>query len=116
MGLAASSARIYMLVARKSDLEFMLQMLNQRRMLLANTMLSLQNQFGMTKPGGSEAEQANVKSFEQILGSLQQIDKMLELQVNRINIQHQAVQTEIESVNKVVSKNIEMSFGLMGKA
>jgi hypothetical protein len=116
MGLAASSARLYMLVARKSDLEFMLQMLNQRRMLLANMMLTLQNQFGMTQGGGSEPENANVKRFEQMLGGLQQIDKMLEMQANRVNIQHEAVQKEIESVNKVISKNIEMSFGLMSNA
>ena len=35
MGLAASQARLLMLVARKSDIEFQIQLINQRRTALA---------------------------------------------------------------------------------
>jgi len=35
MGLAASQARLLMLTARKSDLEFQIQIINQRRTVLA---------------------------------------------------------------------------------
>ncbi len=35
MGLAASQARLLMLTARKSDLEFQIQLINQRRTVLA---------------------------------------------------------------------------------
>ncbi|MEB3246131.1 MAG: hypothetical protein VKJ06_09130 [Vampirovibrionales bacterium] len=102
-----------MLVARKSDLEFQLQMINQRRMMLANIMTQVMNQFQMLQGGGAEPGNANVQMFEARLQQFQQLDKMLELMAQRIDIQHKAVQTEYESVKKVVDKNIEMSFGLM---
>ena len=46
--------------------------------------------------------------------ALQQQDKALELQANRINTQHEAVQTELDVVQKVIAKNIQSSFKLMG--
>jgi len=34
--------------------------------------------------------------------------------MKRLEVQHKAVQTEIESVQKVLQKNIETSFKIMG--
>ena len=45
MGLAASQARLLMIVARKSDLEFQIQVINQRRMTLASQAAELCRQF-----------------------------------------------------------------------
>lgn len=109
MGFAASSARLYMLVARKSDLEFQLQMINQSRMRLSNVMMRL-----FLLNGNLEPDSPEVRSREPILQAVQQQDKILEVMVHRIEKQHEAVTTEIESVRKVISKNIEMSFKLMG--
>lgn len=44
MGLAASQCRLLMIVARKSDLEFQIQCINQRRMTLAQQATNLSRQ------------------------------------------------------------------------
>ena len=41
---------------------------------------------------------------------LQAQDKNLELRLSQLNTEHNAIQTEMEAVNKVLSKNIETSF------
>ena len=48
------------------------------------------------------------------ISSIQERDKQMEMESKRIDTQHQAIQTEIDSVSKVISKNIESSFKLMG--
>lgn len=45
MGLAASQARLLMLTARKSDLEFSVQIINQRRTALAEQAVQLLRQY-----------------------------------------------------------------------
>ena len=45
MGLAASQARLLMIVARKSDIEFQIQCINQRRIILANAASNLTRQY-----------------------------------------------------------------------
>lgn len=114
MGFAASSARLYMLVARKSDLEFQMQMLSQSRMRLANVMdkLYMRNMRSVNL----DPENPEVRAIETELAMIQQRDKYLEILMNRIQSQHQAVETELESVRKVISKNIQSSFGLFAKA
>ena len=107
MGLGASQGRLMMLTARKSDLELQLQFINQARMQIANVMIALFPPNADTDPGRVQAQQS-------VMASVQAQDKMLEMHANRINTQHEAVQTEIEAVRKVISKNIESSFKLMG--
>ena len=41
---------------------------------------------------------------------LQAQDKNLELRLSQLNTEHSAIQTEMEAVNKVISKNIDTSF------
>lgn len=111
MGLGASQARLLMLTARKSDLELRIQFINQARLQLANQVSALftqQMQPNLT-PGSA---QANAITAAQ--GDLQARDKQFEILSKQMDTQHQAVQTEIESVQKVISKNIEMSFKMMG--
>lgn len=45
MGLASSQCRLLLIVARKSDLEFQIQLINQRRMGLAYQAANLSRQF-----------------------------------------------------------------------
>jgi hypothetical protein len=111
MGLGASQARLLMLTARKSDLELQIQFINQARMQLANMTSALfmrQTQPDLN-PGSPEAQRITAATSD-----LQAKDKRFELMSKQLDTQHQAVQTEIESVSKVISKNIEMSFKLMG--
>lgn len=112
MGLGASQARLLMLTARKSDLELRIQFINQARMQLANQqglLFSQQMQQPNLTPGSPQAQMITAQQ-----GDLQRRDKQLELLSKQMDTQHQAVQTEIDSVQKVISKNIEMSFKLMG--
>lgn len=108
MGLAASQARLFMLVARKSDLELQLQFINQARMQIANMMLSL-----FTQNGNLDPETTYAKQLQGRIAAIQQWDKMLELHAQRIDTQHKTCETEIEAVKKVMDKNIAMSFKLM---
>lgn len=109
MGFAASSARLYMLIARKSDLEFQLQMINQARLRLTNVLDKIYASAANLDPENPWMQKQDI-----LLERIQQQDKRLELMANRINLQHQAIETEIGAVNKVISQNISSSFKLMG--
>jgi hypothetical protein len=109
MGLGASQARLLMLTARKSNLELNLQFINQARMQLSNMVSGLFNQQSNLEPDSSQAQKLNAQ-----ISSIQQRDKQLEMESKRIDTQHQAVQTELDAVSKVISKNIESTFKLMG--
>ncbi len=105
MGFAASQARLMMLTARKSDLELMGQFINQARMQLANISGSL---FSIS--ANLEPESPQMLALNARIASMQAMDKALELQLRRVDTQRDAVQTEVEAVRKVISKNIAMSF------
>jgi hypothetical protein len=97
------------LLARKSDLQLEEQFISQHRMYLANQVSGLFNQQAQLDPESKAA-----KILEGRIQHLQAVDKRLEMQMNRIKSQHDAVAQEAESARKVISKNIQTSFGLMG--
>ncbi|OGI17542.1 MAG: hypothetical protein A2255_07270 [Candidatus Melainabacteria bacterium RIFOXYA2_FULL_32_9] len=101
MGLVASQARILMLTSRKSDLEFAMQQISQRRMMLAQATMSL----AQTQMAAGPEAQEDPRS-----AMLQQVDKMLEMQSLQFQTLHKTVSTELESVQKIIDKNIERSF------
>ncbi|MDX2085827.1 MAG: hypothetical protein SFZ03_10625 [Candidatus Melainabacteria bacterium] len=105
MGLAASQGRFLMLTARKSDLELNGQQINQSRMQIANITNELFNIASMLDPDSNEAVQLQLR-----ISALQSVDKSLELQLRRVDTQHEALQTEIDAVKKVIGKNIDLSF------
>lgn len=105
MGFAASQARYLVLTARKSDLELQGQFVNQARMSLANTMGAL-----FTISANLDPESPTAIAIQARVAAVQSLDKALEMQLRRVDTQRNAVQTEIEAVQKVISKNIEGSF------
>lgn len=109
MGLAASQARFLALTARKSDLELTGQQINQSRMQLANVTNQLFTIMSNLEPDSNEAVQVQLR-----INALQGLDKSLELQLRRVDSQQQSVQTEIEAVQKVIDKNIDMTFKTFG--
>lgn len=109
MGLAASQARFLTLTARKSDLELTGQQINQSRMQLANVTNQLFTVITDLDPDSTQAVQIQLR-----ISALQGLDKSLELQLRRVDNQQQAVQTEIEAVQKVIDKNIDMTFKTFG--
>lgn len=116
MGFAASQGRLSMLVARKHELEFQLQFIQQQRMFWGNLMtLLIQKQASTGVTGTQEPNSAAAKQLTATQARVAQMDKMLEIQGNRLEKQREAIVTEIEAVNKVISKNIQSSFSLMGR-
>ena len=105
MGFAASQARYIMLTARKSDLELQGQFINQARQALANIVGAL-----FTISANLEPESPAALALQARIAAIQTIDKALELNLKRIETQREAIVTEIAAVNKVIQKNIEMSF------
>ena len=105
MGLAASQSRYLSLTARKTDLEFTGQQINQSRLELANITNDLFNVGTTLDPDSTEAIQIQLR-----INALQSLDKGLELQLRRVDTQQQAVQTELEAVKKVIDKNVELTF------
>lgn len=109
MGLAASQARFLALTARKSDLELTGQQINQSRMQLANVTGQLFTVLTNLEPDSDQALQIQAR-----INSLQSLDQSLELQLRRVDTQQEAVQTEIEAVQKVINKNIASTFKTFG--
>ena len=110
MGFAANQARLLSLISRKSDLELEAQFISQHRMYLANMTSGFFNMQGSMEPDSQPA-----RILEARIKQLQQADKILEMHMNRINSQRDAVMKEIESTQQVIKKNIDTSFGLLGK-
>lgn len=48
--------------------------------------------------------------YDEKMAKFQHQDKMLELQLKKLENEHKALETEIESVQKVIQKNVETSF------
>lgn len=65
---------------------------------------SLQEKTDSTDTAKAEAE------YETTMASIQSKDKRFDLQLKQIDTEHSAIQTEIDSVKKVIDKNIERSF------
>lgn len=105
MGLAASQARFLNLTARKTDLEFQGQMINQQRMAVSYSAEAMLNSASLLDPTTPEYQSKLTK-----IDSLHQIDRRLEIELNSVDTQQQAVQTEIEAVKKVIDKNIDLTF------
>ena len=110
MGFAANQARLLGLISRKSDLELESQFIGQHRIYLANMVSGFFNMQGKLDPESQAA-----KILDARIKQLQQADKILEMQMNRVTSQRDAVSKEIESTQNIVKKNIDSSFGLMGK-
>jgi DNA repair ATPase RecN len=109
VGLAASQARYLDLTIRKSDLELTGQQINESRLQLSNVSTQL---FGLMANLDPESQESIQLQFR--ISALQTLDKTLELQLRRVDTQHDAVQTEVDAVKKVITKNIEMSFKTFG--
>ncbi len=105
MGMAASQARYLTLTARKSDLEFTGQQINQSRTQLADVTNQLFNTVTTLDPESQQAIQIQLR-----INSIQSLDQALELQLRRVDTQQKAVETEIEAVQKVIDKNITLTF------
>lgn len=58
----------------------------------------------------TEDDGAAKAQYDAAMARVQRLDKQLELKLNQVETQHKAVETEVESVDKIISNNIEGSF------
>jgi len=139
MGLAASAARELMLTARKTDIEFKVQVINQRRTTLAqqashlarayaNAMYQTDNTSTITGdaamvagftspvPGLGAVDQSNIPTgiYEAEMSEVQALDKELELREKDLQTQSKEAETELEVVRKIIDKSIEKGFKTLG--
>ena len=95
MGIAASQARLLMLSSYQSDLEFAMQMISQKRTVLAY-----------------QAQQA-AESYPELASQYHTLDKQLEAQMQSLQTQQKMVSTEYDSVKKMLDDNISRSMKYM---
>ena len=137
MGLSASAGRETMLVSRKSDIEFKVQIINQRRTTLAQQSAQLARQFanamyqnddtsiigsqsaalpGFTAPTSGAVPQvaAGTGWYESQMTAVQALDKELELREKDLQTQNKEVETELDVVRKIIDKSIEKGFKTLG--
>jgi len=110
MGFAANQARLMGLISRKADLELDAQFIEQQKMFYANMSSGLFNLSAKLDPNSQAA-----KVLEGRIKQLEQADKLLDMHLKRITSQRDAISKSMESLEKVISKNIEGTFGAMGR-
>ena len=64
----------------------------------------------------SDAQSHAEQVYQAALAEIEPTDKMLEVHLKDIDTQHQAIQTEIDAVKKVIDKDIESSFKTFAQA
>ena len=136
MGLAASAGREMMLTARKSDVEFKVQVINQRRTTLAQQASQLARAYanaiyqtddtsvistssallGFVSPAIGTVDQEGIAAsqYEAEMAEVQSLDKELELREKDLQTQSKEVETELEVVRKIIDKSIEKGFKTLG--
>ena len=95
MGIAATQARLMMITSYKDDVEFAMQMIAQKRTVLAY-----------------QAESA-AQNYPELAAQYQVIDKELEAEMQTLETQEKMVSTEYESVQKMLTDNITSSMKYM---
>ncbi len=105
MSLAASVGRDMMLTARNSDLIFQINLLTEQLMQFANASSRLNMLTANLMPGTPESRQ-----FDARLAAIKDLSKAVEMQLELLRAQQRAVQTELESVRKAISEDIQRSF------
>jgi hypothetical protein len=104
-GLASNSARLMMLAGRETDLRLQMQMINQARMALSNSIDTLIQGAAHQSPDSADA-----RAMQARIQALQEADRRMEMQLRRIETQHNAVQSEIEAIQRLIEENIGNSF------
>lgn len=92
MGIAASQARLIMITSYKSDLEFAMQMIAQKKTVLA------------------WQAQTAAENYPELAAQFHLLDKKLDTETKSLETQHKMVAAEYDSVKKIIDDNIQRSF------
>ena len=112
MGLITSSLRLQQLKSAKSDIEFKIQTITESKLGLSGQLAEVADQAAMASLDGTE--NAETKKLESYKLQLQAIEKQLDASLGRYNNQLKMIETEIESAQQVIDKNIQTSFSYGG--
>lgn len=122
-GLAASEGRLMFLNQRKNDIEFKIQVINQRRTILAEQAAQLAREYANNIYQDSSSTKTEIQLVNSVsdpqnysiqMAQVQAIDKELELREKDLMVQHKEVETELDSVKKVIDRNIDKTFRTLG--
>ena len=102
MLLATTQARYMAATARTIDLEWQRQLISQAQMQMSNTIGAL-----FTLTADLEPESPTYQSLMSRLNAIQQIEKSLTLQSQRIEQQYKALEKERDSLKSLVDKGAE---------
>jgi hypothetical protein len=89
MGVASTQLRYAMVTAYKSDLEFAIQMICQKRTTLAYQ------------------AQGAAENYPQLASQYHLLDKQLELEQKTLETQSKAVSTEVEALEKTLNDDMK---------
>jgi hypothetical protein len=87
------------------DLEWQSQLIAHAQMQMTNTIGAL-----FTLSADLEPESPTYHAIMSRLSAIQQIEKSLQLQKQRIDVQYKAVNAEIETLNKMVGESASKTF------
>ena len=118
MGIASPGLRLLSITAYKSNLEYRITTLSQRRQRLsfqAGQMASSMGNMYMNSTQGNSRSYgmaSRMAASEQQQKMINEMDKRLELEQKNLETQHKAVTAEYESVQKLLDNNIKREFKL----
>lgn len=111
MGMSASECRLLQLTARLSDLEVEAQSISNSKIRNAVRSEALATAYTAVLQSGTDAEiQSATATFEAQNSVLEAQDKLFDMSLQNLDTEHTAAQTEVDSVKKVIGKNIERTF------
>ena len=117
--LAITQARCLALMARRSDIEYLQQQVSQKRIMLAmqEGNISTQETNDMASAGTDENTMNGLsEKYTAELAPVQALDKVLELQSQQYDTQHQSIQTELDACKKMLENDTgnKSTFAIFG--
>ena len=132
MGIAANKFRLLFLKGSKSDVEYRITLIFQRRKALMQQAMQFSSDYSNNLfagnngyddipgplPGfvGTDIPTSPLPTgeFEEKLLVLQKLDKEMELDAEQLKVQMETYASEIESIDKLLKKNIEKDYKTFG--
>ena len=111
MGLAATSARKYMLMAYSMNIQFDLQQIAQSRLRLLSIIDKVYAASNSLDPNNPVVQQ-----HEQFISRLQSQDKRIALMQEKMKQQAEAIKAEMTGLDKMISEGIKQTFNYVGQA
>ena len=110
MGLAATSARKYMLMAYSLNIQFDLQQIAQSRLRLLSIIDKVYAATNSLDPNSPVVQQ-----HEQFINRLQTQDKRIALMQEKMKQQAEAIKTEMTGLDKMINDGIKQNFNYVGQ-